>query len=94
MLEKNPSDSAMTELLDKSLYDIWLSLCAAIDNEYDMDRLWNSGGKNWVYEYKYRRGGKTLCSLYARNNCLGFMIIFGKDERTKSEEKRESLEKK
>ena len=26
-----------------------------------MERLWNTGGKNWTYEYKYRRGGKTLC---------------------------------
>ena len=34
---------------------------------------------------------ETLCSLYARNNCAGFMIIFGKDERTKFEESRESF---
>ena len=27
----------------------------------------------------------------ARNNCVGFMIIFGKDERTKFEESRESF---
>ena len=44
-----------------------------------------------VNEYKYRRGGKTLCSLYAKSNCVGFMIIFGKDERAKFEEIRGSL---
>ena len=59
MLEKIPSESIMTDLLGKPLYDVWLSLC--------------------------------LCSLYARNNCVGFMIIFGKDERTKFEESRESF---
>ena len=88
MLEKIPSESIMTDLLGKPLYDVWLSLCSVIDERYDMERSWNSGGKNWTYEYKYRRGGKTLCSLYARNNCVGFMIIFGKDERTKFEESR------
>ena len=88
MLEKIPSESIMTDLLGKPLYDVWLSLCSVIDERYDMERSWNSGGKNWTYEYKYRRG--TLCSLYARNNCVGFMIIFGKDERTKFEENRES----
>ena len=77
--------------LGKPLYDVWLSLCSVIDERYDMERSWNSGGKNWIYEYKYRRGGKTLCSLYARNNCVGFMIIFGKDERTKFEESRENF---
>ena len=45
-----------------------------------MDCLWDKGGKAWKYEYKYRRGGKTLCVLYARENCVGFMIILGKTE--------------
>lgn len=40
-----------------------------------------------------RRGGKTLCSLYARENCIGFMVIFGKDERTKFEEERDCYSK-
>ena len=43
----------------------------------------NTGGKNWTYEYKYRRGGKTLCALYAREGCMGFMVIFGKEEKGK-----------
>lgn len=55
-----------------------------------MDRLWNNGGKAWTYEYKYRRGGKTLCALYARKNCVGFMIILGKEERLKFENERET----
>lgn len=55
-----------------------------------MDCLWNKGGKAWVYEYKYRRGGKTLCALYARENCIGFMVILGKDERLKFEKDREN----
>lgn len=81
----------MTELLGQPLFAVWQELCSAIDEKYDMERLWNTGGKNWVYEYKYRRGGKTLCSLYAKKNSLGFMIIFGKDERVKFEEIRETL---
>jgi hypothetical protein len=64
---------------------LWAKLCNAIDSRYDMERLWGSGGKAWRFEYKYRRGGKTLCALYAREDCLGFMIIFGRDERAKFE---------
>ena len=86
MLENIPSQSTMTELLGQSLFEVWQTLCSAIDEKYDMERLWNTGGKNWTYEYKYRRGGKTLCCLYAKSNCIGFMIIFGKDERTKFED--------
>ena len=93
MLENIPSQSTMTELLGESLFEVWQKLCSTIDGKYEMERLWNTGGKSWTYEYKYRRGGKTLCSLYAKSNCFGFMIIFGKDERTKFEDIRDTLSK-
>ena len=91
MLEKIPSQSALAELLGQSLFEVWQQLCSAIDEKYEMERVWNSGGKNWTYEYKYRRGGKTLCCLYAKRHCMGFMMIFGKEERTKFEDIRGTL---
>ncbi len=91
MLDVKPTAEQMTALVGKSLYEeVWKKLCALIEEQYDMDRLWNNGGKAWTYEYKYRRGGKTLCALYARKNCVGFMIILGKEERLKFENERET----
>ena len=91
MLETILSQSSLAELLGQSLFEVWQQLCAAIDEKYEMERVWNSGGKNWTYEYKYRRGGKTLCCLYAKRHCMGFMMIFGKEERTKFEDIRGTL---
>lgn len=88
MLDKVPNAEEMTTLVGQSLYDVWNKLCALIDEKYEMERLWIKGGKAWTYEYKYRRGGKTLCALYAREKCIGFMIIFGKDERARFEAER------
>ena len=93
MLDKCPSEKEIISLVGKPLYNIWLSLTESIDAKYEMERLWNSGGKMWKYEYKYRRGGKTLCALYARENCIGFMVVFGQDERTKFEASRDSYSK-
>ena len=93
MLETIPNEEEMTDLVGKSLYDVWNKLCDLIDEKYDMDCLWNKGGKAWQYEYKYRRGGKTLCALYARENCVSFMVILGKDERVKFEADRENYSK-
>lgn len=90
MLDIIPSAKEMTILVGESLYDIWNQLNALIEEKYDMECSWNKGGKAWTYEYKYRRGGKTLCALYARENCVGFMIILGKDERLKFEKDKES----
>ena len=85
-----PNEEEMTALVGAPLYDVWNRLCALIEERYDMDRLWGKGGKAWRYEYKYRRGGKTLCALYARENRVGFMVILGRDERSKFEENREN----
>ena len=90
MLDIIPNAEQMTALVGKPLYEVWTQLCAFIDEKYDMDCLWNQGGKAWTYEYKYRRGGKTLCALYARENCIGFMVILGKEERLKFESDREN----
>ncbi|MCB8818029.1 DUF3788 domain-containing protein [Desulfosporosinus shakirovi] len=88
MLEKVPAPEEMIALLGQPLYDVWLNLSHLIESKYDMEKLWNSGGKRWTYEYKYRRGGKSLCALYAKENIFGFMIIFGKEERAKFEANR------
>ena len=61
MLDTVPTAEELTNLVGKSLYEIWDSLIALIDESYDMEHIWNNGGKAWKYEYKYRRGGKTLC---------------------------------
>ena len=61
MLENTPAQSTMTELLGQPLLEVWQELCSVIEEKYNMERLWNTG---WTYEYKYRRGGKTLCRRY------------------------------
>ena len=79
MLKKVPTNEEMIALIGQPLFKVWIEMINLIESKYDMERLWNSGGKRWIYEYKYRRGGKTLCALYAKENIFGFMIIFGKD---------------
>ncbi len=88
MLEKAPTNEEMVALIGQSLFQVWNKLCELIELKYDMERHWNSGGKAWKYEYKYRRGGKSLCALYAKENVFGFMMIFGKNERAKFEASR------
>ena len=84
-----PTPETLEALTGKELYDLWTSLHQLIKQKYNMEQLWNHGGKAWKYEYKYRRGGKTLCALYAREQTFGFMVILGKDERARFESQRE-----
>lgn len=80
-----PTSKDIENLIGTDLYDVWNSLCQRIEKSYEMEQLWNRGGKAWTYEYKYRKGDKTLCALYAKEKTLGFMVILGKDERAKFE---------
>ena len=82
-MENTPTQSTMIELLGQPLFEVLQELCSVIDEKYDMERLWNTGGKNWTYEYKYRRGGKTLCSLYAKRNWRWFYDYFWKRRKSK-----------
>ena len=77
-----PTPETLEALTGKELYDLWTSLRQLIEQKYNMEQMWNHGGKKWTYEYKYRRGGKTLCALYAKEQTI-------KDERTKFESMRE-----
>ena len=80
-------------LLPKEILSIWNRFTDAIDALYDMDRLWDKGFRDWKIEYKYRRGGKTLCTFYAKEDAAVILITYGKSEREKFEEIRASLSK-
>ncbi len=80
-------------LLSKEILFTWNKLTDAIDSLYDVDRIWNKGFGAWKVEYKYRRGGKTLCTFYAKENVANLLITYGKAEREKFEKIKESVSK-
>ncbi|MBQ5770836.1 MAG: DUF3788 family protein [Clostridia bacterium] len=83
--------SMLSELLDEKNLSVFLRMTEEIDALYDMDRLWGKGFSDWVYEYKYRRGGKTLITFYAKKDCAAALIILGKAEREKFEAQAEQF---
>lgn len=86
-----PTKEELISLLGYNTYQILEELCNYIENNYEMDKLWNNGGKYGLHELKYRRGGKTLCTVYIREKCFGYWIIFGKEERDKFENQRDDF---
>lgn len=67
----------------------WDELVGFVNENYEMDELWTAGkpGGNFYKELKFRRGGKTLITLYLREGFFLAMIILGKAERGKFEER-------
>ena len=88
---ENIKREELEKLVGTDKVNIFYKIVDEITLLYNMDQAWNNGGKKWTYEYKFRKSGKTLCAFYFKENMLGFMIIFGKEERTKVEEIRNEL---
>lgn len=88
---ENIKKEELEKLVGIDKVNIFYDIVDEITKIYDMEQIWNNGGKKWTYEYKFRKSGKTLCAFYFKDNTLGFMIIFGKGERTKIEEIRSEL---
>lgn len=55
-------------------------------DHYNVDQLWDKGGKYGEVCLRYGRGGKTLCTIYFRQKQLGIWVVLGKEERIKFEE--------
>ena len=83
----------LTVLLSNETLSVWTELTEAIDSLYDVDRLWDKGFGDWKIEYKYRRGGKTLCTFYAKEGVANLLITYGKAEREKFEAIKTSISK-
>lgn len=83
----------LTVLLSNETLSVWTELTEAIDSLYDVDRLWDKGFGDWKIEYKYRRGGKTLCTFYAKEGAANLLITYGKAEREKFEAIKTSISK-
>lgn len=86
-----PTQEEMISLIGGKAFSKWTAISYEIEKLYHIVPQWNEGGKKWKYECKYRRGSKTLCALYARQDRFGFMIIFGREERERVEAKKPSL---
>ena len=63
MLDTAPTAKKMTNLVGKSLYEIWDSLIALIDESYDMEHIWNNGAAEKRYARSMR--GKTVSGLWS-----------------------------
>lgn len=84
-------EECVPQMLAAPLMEAWRRLTARVDDLYDVDRLWDKGFGCWKVEYKYRRGGKTLCTLYAREGEAKLLITLGKAEREKFAQRRETF---
>lgn len=67
-----------------SKHALWEQLTQSIANNYLIPGEWNFGGKNYGWNVWYRKGGKTLTTLYPQKNYFVAQIVLGKDQVTQA----------
>ncbi len=79
------TNDELKAMLPAKLFFLWQTVTERIEAAYDMDKEWDTGGKMSKHCMRYRRGGKTLVTLLPKENTIGLMVVYGKDERAKFE---------
>lgn len=87
-------EDLLIPIIGENKYHSFLVIKEYIENHYEVQQVLKEQKiktKKWKYELKFSKGSKTFCSFYFTDHCLGFMIIFGKEERAKVEQIRNQL---
>lgn len=77
---------SLKEKLNEKSYNVLEKIVGYINTHYVMDVLFNG-----VDELKFRRSGKTLLTIYLKEEFIVSLIIFGKEERKQYEMIQESF---
>jgi hypothetical protein len=62
MLEKIPTREELQKMLGEEKFKAWSEINSFTEKNYNVEFMWDKGGKTGVYELKYRKSGKTLCA--------------------------------
>jgi len=69
------------EILDTiGAADLWSDLKEYLDQSYDFQPELVFYGKKYGWTIRYRKGGKTLCSLFPEHGAFTALVVLGKQE--------------
>jgi hypothetical protein len=77
--EYQPTETAVLEALGTKR-SLWEELTQFIADNYPIPGEWNFGGKNYGWNFWYRKSGKTLLTLYPQVGYFMAQIVLGKEQ--------------
>jgi hypothetical protein len=87
--EKQPTEEEMLDFIGKRAEKVWRKLKQFLAENYDMTPETLFYGKKYGWTIRYRKSGRTLCSLFPEEGGFTFHIVLGKREVVKFEGVRE-----
>ena len=86
--------SLAREFLGEQLYSAMRSFCGVVRAYYDAEECWAKGDRYCKLYYRFRAGGKPLCSLGIRQNRIEVIIGFVRSDCIAFEKERQRFPRK
>lgn len=86
MLDRNhkPTQEEILAHIEKKAKTAWLELKHLLEHDYGIDPETVFWGKKHGWLVRYRKGGRTLCSLFPEKSGFSVLVVLGKKESEKA----------
>lgn len=78
--DHKPVNEDIYRVLGSDAKKAWDNMQKYLSKYYKIEPETVFYGKNYGWNIRYRKSGKTLCSLFPENGSFSFLIVFGKKE--------------
>jgi hypothetical protein len=89
--ENKPSREDILKFIGKQASESWLKLEQIIRDHYDFERETVFYGQKYGWTVRYRRSGKTFCSLFPEKGSFTVLITLGRKETERAIEVHDEL---
>ena len=84
--ERKPSEKEMLGYLGGRAAEAWADIVSFLNAHYDFSPELDYGGTKYGWSIRYRKSGKSLCTLYPERDAFTMLILLGKKEAEQFEE--------
>jgi len=77
----SPTEDSMRKFIEvRQVEELWHNLIGVIESNYVLDKHIRFGGKDYGWELQYKRGKRTIISIYPERKAFTILFTFGGKE--------------
>jgi len=84
--EHKPSEKEIHDYIGSKAAQVWADIVSFLNTHYDLLPELDYGGAKYGWSIRYRRSGKSLCTLYPERGAFTMLIVLGRKEVEQFEE--------
>jgi hypothetical protein len=81
---REPTEEEMVSFMGERAKEAWLETRQFLEDRHDLVRETMFYGAKYGWTVRYRKGGKTLCSLFPEKGGFTVLIVLGRKESEKA----------